>query len=42
MFAACRGDGGVWERGKKMSGHYRQVFVDIIGMLAAPIRLEIV
>jgi len=29
MFAACRGDGGAQEKGEIMSGHYRQVFVDI-------------
>jgi len=38
MFVA-RGGGGTRERGKRTSGHYRQVFVDVAGMLAAPIRL---
>ena len=41
-FAACGRDGGAWKPGKRTSGHYRQVFVDIAGMLAAPIRLEII
>ena len=41
-FAARGRDGGARERGKRTSGHYRQVFVDVAGMLAAPIRLEIV
>ena len=39
-FAARGGEGGVRERGKRTSGHFRQVFVDVDGMLALPIRLE--
>ena len=41
-FTARGRDGGAREREKRTSGHYRQVFVDVAGMLAAPIRLEIV
>ena len=38
---AARGrEGGAREGGKRTSGHFRQVFVDVAGMLALPIRLE--
>ena len=39
-FAARGGKGGAREGGKRTSGHFRQVFVDVAGMLALPIRLE--
>ena len=39
-FAARGGEGGAREGGKRTSGHFRQVFVDVAGMLALPIRLE--
>ena len=39
-FAARGGEGGAREWGKRTSGHFRQVFVDVAGMLALPIRLE--
>ena len=39
-FAARGGEGCAREGGKRTSGHFRQVFVDVAGMLALPIRLE--